>query len=390
MSGSGHNSLANRNFSISELIKQGYSGVLRGPQRKESDGHSRMAWPNFPTSSDCVILVSTILNNETRSRLRDLHTVPGTTYGKLLFDTTGFIACSIVGVLSWRAGWYPLTLLAVLVGGHFGHIKPLAFHDAAHQTLTKESWLNEFIGVLTGIVILVPLCVYRRAHSLHHSCLLTKRDPEMWPFTDPDSPRVVRLLAAFSEIVFGFVYTPLLFMRSAIKAEKPPQNFYRTAVRDYFLMVVFWGGVCWLVNHFGFWTEFIIGYLAQVAVAGAYQTLNKYTQHMGMTGSTVLELTRNVDDRRPRGRLMSFSMQHTDHHGTHHRYAKIPFQNLPEGTELVYGSDSDSAHNYPSYLSAMLAMARTLPDPKAGPQWNELHSADEVESTEAESTAANA
>jgi fatty acid desaturase len=62
-------------------------------------------------------------------------------------------------------------------------------------------------------------------------------------------------------------------------------------------------------------------------------------------------------------------MLYNDYHGTHHRYAKIPYYYLPNATPYTLAGASEPCPVYPSIVSASLDMLRCLRDPKIGPQW---------------------
>ena len=62
-------------------------------------------------------------------------------------------------------------------------------------------------------------------------------------------------------------------------------------------------------------------------------------------------------------------MLHIDYHGTHHRYAKMPYYNLPEATPAVFEKAGGKLPVYTSYRAAMFEMFRTLGDPRIGSQW---------------------
>jgi hypothetical protein len=136
---------------------------------------------------------------------------------------------------------------------------------------------------------------------------------------------------------------------------------------EYVACLGFWGLALTAVAITNLWEIFLVGWIAPVAVAGMYQTLNKYTEHLGLTGDSILANTRTVCAVDIPGQVLSYTLQHVDHPGTHHRFAKIPFYNLPLATPLVY--DTESGPMFRSYLSAFLDMVKSLPDPKAGVQW---------------------
>lgn len=311
--------------------------------------------------------------------IRDLHARDHSPTLHHQLNNLALVLLSIAAVLLWRSAWWTVTPLVWLIAGHFYHTKPLTFHDTAHGTWHPVGWKNELMGLVLGTLILVPLSVYRYAHALHHAQMSTERDPEMWPFVVPGTPRWVRILAACSEIMFGCIYVPMLFLRSVLVAGEPgglnPPA--RTGMRlriglEYLGIVAFWSAVLFTVHRHGWWEPFLVGFAVPTAVAGMYQTLNKYTEHMGLLGNSVLSGTRTVVDRRLLGRVWSSAIQNVDHHGTHHRYARIPFYHLPTATPYVYASEKDVLPVFPSYLSAFVDMLKTLGDPRAGRQWRPL------------------
>lgn len=290
---------------------------------------------------------------------------------KFTFDAAAFLVFAFGAGFAWAWGLWPVVLVCWLVAAHFGHTKPLAFHDAAHRTLHPNPLLNEAMGHFASVFIFLPLSVYRYVHAFHHAYLSTERDPEMWPFTHTNTPRWLRVLAAVSEIGLGTLYTPLLFVRGVLVQGNVPRRLKVQMAVEYLGMIAFWAVLGGIVTYFGWWKWFAIGYIVPVMLTGTYQTLRKYVEHMGLTGQTILGLTRTVADERTLGQVLSNSMQNVDHHGAHHRYAKIPFYNLPAATSLIYADGDAELPVFPSYPAAFWDMVKTLGDPKAGSQWRQ-------------------
>ena len=126
-----------------------------------------------------------------------------------------------------------------------------------------------------------------------------------------------------------------------------------------------------VVHVLGWWELFLVVVLVPMAVAGTLQTLNKYAQHLGLHGRTVLGLTRTVVDERRFGEAVSASMFYNDYHGTHHRYAKIPYYHLPPATPYTLARADEPCPVFRSVFGAVVAMLPCLADPKVGPQWND-------------------
>jgi fatty acid desaturase len=110
-------------------------------------------------------------------------------------------------------------------------------------------------------------------------------------------------------------------------------------------------------------------------LAGNMQSLRKYIEHLGLTGSTPLGSTRSVVPRGPIGRLVAFTLFDIPYHGVHHRFAGMPHAKMPEFTSVLTTTRRDEPPPYPTYRSALWDMLRSLPDPRVGAQWNRSRSA---------------
>jgi fatty acid desaturase len=153
-----------------------------------------------------------------------------------------------------------------------------------------------------------------------------------------------------------------------------PRATVRRLVIEYTLCLALWAAVLATAISFGVTTELVVCYLVPAMLAGNLQSLRKFTEHVGLLGDDVPSTTRTIIDSSLLGRVLSASMLHIDLHGPHHLHAKIPHFRLPEATPIAYEQelcDPSSANVFPSYLSAIRAMVRTLPDPRVGAQWRE-------------------
>jgi fatty acid desaturase len=320
------------------------------------------------STADSPILDARSASNR-KALLRDLH--DNTLSHLLEHNFVSYLWMMLVAgaIWTWLAGWWPLTVVIWLVGAHLGHMKLAAFHEASHHTLHTTPWRNEVQGMAVGTVMFIPLSVYRLAHWQHHAYLASEKDPELWPFTIPGMPRWLRVLAAMAEILFGFLYTPLLFLRAVLIARDiSPRQRFRIAA-EYGACVALWTVVLTSVWWNNWWEAFAVGYGVQMVLTGALQTINKYTEHLGLLGDTALTSTRTVVDEHHPGRALSRSMLNIDYHGTHHRYAKVPFYHRPEATPIVYGDGDPAEPIYPTYAAAMWDTFKCLGDPKIGRQW---------------------
>jgi fatty acid desaturase len=306
-----------------------------------------------------------------RAALRRLHDASDARMLPHTLTSAAYFALMAAAIGAWSAGHWVLLLALWAAGAHIGHHKLIAFHEAAHATLNSRRWINELQGICMGTIIFVPLSVYRYVHAQHHAYLGSPRDLELWPFADPGASRGLRLACAAAELTLGFFYTPVVFAHGVLASAQLPPGQARRIVVEYGICLVFWTALLTWVSVAGFWPELAVGYFVPAALAGNLQSLRKFTEHMGLFGDGILTITRTVVDRRWLGRMMSDSMLHIDYHGTHHRYARLPYYHLPEATPYVYRPGTSALPLFPSYLAAMRDMLSGLADPRVGRQWLE-------------------
>jgi fatty acid desaturase len=286
-----------------------------------------------------------------------------------------FLAAFVVmqGLLFWAllAGNWWLAVPVILVLAHLMHGHLIAFHEAAHGSLCPHPGLNDALGSFIGMLSFMGFSLYRAVHHSHHSYLATERDEELWPFVKPGMPRWIRCLAAAAELIFGLVYTPLLFFRAFIRQGTliKNQNRRRRIWAELGLMALVWGTIVAVVVYFDAWRFLLLMYVIPAVLAGFMQSLRKYIEHMGLLGSTVLSSTRSVVTPGVIGRFLAFTLFEEPFHGVHHKFARLPYVVLPEFTEDLTPSRPEEQAPYPTYRQAMWDMIGSLRDPKVGAQW---------------------
>ncbi len=280
----------------------------------------------------------------------------------------GLLLSAVASVLP--DAYWPLLLIIWPLMGTVLFVFLLAFHDASHERLHPVRWMNEAYGHLVGSLMFLPLNVFRYTHARHHASLGGPNDPELWPFNRTEIPRFFRILAAFGELIFGFIYTPLLFFRSVVVGKLSPRE-RRRIMRGYAACIVTWTAIFSFVYYLDLWRLFLITAIVPMAISGILQSLTKFTQHLGLHGHSVLALTRTVVDHSSYAEMISSAMFYGDYHGTHHRYAKIPYYNLPPATPFALAGVNEPCPVFHNRTSALVDMLPCLADPKVGPQWIE-------------------
>lgn len=291
------------------------------------------------------------------------------------YATTAVLAWCMYRYTSGQTAFLWAIIPLMLLSSHFMHAMLIAFHEAAHGNLRKWKWLNEFDGILVGMISITPFTLYRALHQKHHVNLATEKDLELWPFVDPQQPLWWRRLAAFLELNFGFFYTPFLFWRVFLQNPSPVTN---RAVRkriwiETIGMILLWGSILVLVAWFGVWSWFLVLYFIPAFIAGNMQSWRKYIEHVGLSGHTGRSATRSIVCDSMPGRLVSISLLHQPLHGIHHIKSSIPADSLSEHVDWLNPKDEGDTAPFPNYRSAFVDLLKSLRDPRVGAQWGATH-----------------
>jgi fatty acid desaturase len=305
-----------------------------------------------------------------RKQLRPLHVAPAPLRGHLLAGVVhlGAIAACIA---AWVGGWWPVSVLLWLAIAWMDHAALSRLHEAAHHLLARTPVINELFGVMIGTFALTPLSVYRYVHTQHHAHLGREKDPEFWPYNLPSSSRLLRLTYAWLELWFGWIFTPILYsLRTASAWPKLAVIRRHRLLLEWVALLLFWSVCLWLIHATGTWEWFVVGHLVPTWIAGSAQTVRKFTEHLGRFGETVYDMTRTVVYTQWVGSAASRSQLHVEHHGTHHRWPKIPYHKLPDATPVAYDGH-EQGRIYQSHWAAIRDMLPHLLNPRVGPQWKQ-------------------
>ena len=83
------------------------------------------------------------------------------------------------------------------------------------------------------------------------------------------------------------MYTPLLFLRSVLVGSPTPRE-RKLILRGYIGCALFWSVTLAVAYAFNMWRPLVVGTLVPLVISGMLQTLNKFEQHLGLHGQSVL------------------------------------------------------------------------------------------------------
>jgi fatty acid desaturase len=310
--------------------------------------------------------------NSMRRRLQPLFQRPPRPTGHAITSAIHLVVI-VLCIVAWTTGYWPFCIMLWLVIAWMDHAVLARLHEAAHGMLVRSRLVNEMLGIAIGTLSLTPLSVYRYVHAKHHAYLGREQDPEFRPYNQPNSARWLRILYAWLELAFGWIFTPALYsIRTARAWPTLAHSLRRRLVFEWSVMVVAWSITLVVVTLTQTWSWFLVGHFVPAWLAGTLQTIRKFTEHLGKSGETIFDMTRTVRYVGPLGQAASRSQMNVDHHAIHHRWARIPYHKLPEATAIV-AADQDRFDTFSNHFAAMWDMLPHLLDPTVGPQWKRSH-----------------
>ena len=268
-------------------------------------------------------------------------------------------------------GNYWLAVPLALISSHLMHGIVIGFHEAAHGLLRKNRLLNEIDGLIIGTLSLMSFSLYRAAHQLHHAYLASERDEELWPFVHPRISRGARVGAAILELTMGLLFTPLLFVRTFLRRGSPirNKNLRRRIWTEFAATAVVWTAILTTVAVFDVWKYFLWLHLIPGWLAANMQSLRKYVEHVGLTGSTVNSSTRSIVAEGWVATFVNFTLLHEPYHGVHHWRSGMPHPELPEHAAALEPNVEEERPPFRSFGAAVHDLFINLADPRAGAQW---------------------
>lgn len=235
------------------------------------------------------------------------------------------------------------------------------FHETVHQTLSRSRWLSIAIGRLIGTAIWIPYNVYRESHIRHHAYLNKPTDWELWPYSDPTTSRGFRRLFVWFDFFLNIFASAYIYGRIYFHKNSPLKNpKLRATIRnEYILCAVIWGSLVASVTYFGVWTDFARAWLLPSYLAGYFQAIRKFTEHLGMASYDPMLGTRTVIGDNLFTRFCTYVNFDIFVHGPHHRHPRVAHAQL-EVKMHDYMQQNPQA-TYPVFESYWQAIRHMLP-----------------------------
>lgn len=258
-------------------------------------------------------------------------------YALILLLGTGIWQITARYGLFWAA---PL----IAIQGYLVAFLFMAVHEAAHKTVFTSRLLNEILGHISSLIIVLPYEHYALFHWDHHRFTQDpQRDPELVTATIPSSD--TKLAIAYSGIVQLTNRIHLLFRRAITgNAVAPwiPEAKRHLVVREariYALVyLVLLSASAALSSAILLWT-----WLVPLFVGQLFLRPYLYAEHTGCERTrSAYENTRTTYT----GALTKWFTWNMPFHVEHHAYPSVPFHALPKLNAVIDDRIAYRGHGY--------------------------------------------
>ena len=259
--------------------------------------------------------------------LRALHKLENRYLLKIVFfGLIYFISISIALQLNSSFLNYGLicSIPLYIIAGASMHGVCLFTHEGVHGTIHKNIWVNNFIGSLSGYIVLQTMAGYRVLHLKHHKYLNINGDPGL-----------LKTYVSNKFIIVAMEWGYLLFGYVAFLSVIPYQGFKQGTKKDKVLiikdlvfiflisgLIIKLLPLSWLIHG---WLIPMIFVHFMMNVRGMSQHLMLEDHHDPYNGARTIIAHPIVD----------FFLCNENYHIEHHLYPSIPWYNLKKVHSLI-------------------------------------------------------
>lgn len=259
--------------------------------------------------------------------IRDLHKLENRYLFKIVFfSLLYFVSVSITLYFDNIVG--PLGAMCAIpfyiIAGASMHGICLFTHEGVHGTIHRNTWINNFIGSVSGYIVLQTLAGYRVLHLKHHKHLNKEGDPGL--LKTYVSNKYVIAAMEWGYLLFGYLaFLSIIPYQGYKQGNKKDQILI---VKDlFFILLILWSGIkllplSWVVHG---WLIPMVFVHFMMNIRGMSQHLMLEDHHDPFKGARTIKAHPIVD----------FFLCNENYHIEHHLYPSIPWYNLKKVHALI-------------------------------------------------------
>jgi fatty acid desaturase len=198
----------------------------------------------------------------------------------------------------------------------------VSLHEASHRLLLRNGVLNDLIGFLCGIPVLIPVSAFRTNHRLHH----LRRGDHGDPAQETLDFALLRTLPAYCLGLFikSFGFATVLPVIAIVKASARTR---RRTLGEYALLMAVVGWTSVRIPLPMLWCV----WLKPLLLTALFSQLRAVAEHGLTTKGNVFTASRTVVS----NQVVRFLMCNINYHLEHHLFPRVPWYNLRRAHALL-------------------------------------------------------
>lgn len=253
----------------------------------------------------------------------------------VLGTTTALVALAWDSWLIWPA----MLAQGIVLVHHFS-----LQHECVHYTVFRTRWLNDLVGQICGLIIVLPHRFFRYEHCDHHTYTqLTGKDPEQIPMPRSYGEYLLYLSAIpYWRAKFTEVARHAMGRLSPAERRFIPRQEHAAVYRDARRMLALYGLIFAGMAVTGWW-GLVWYWLIPLFLGEPVMRFIRMTEHVGRPN--VARMSDNT-----RTSLVSapwrFLCWNMNYHAEHHYVTSVPFHALPRLHQKLRAHIHVEPHGY--------------------------------------------
>ena len=226
-------------------------------------------------------------------------------------------------------------------------------HEATHKTPFRTVWINEWVGRISGLLIIQPFEWFRYFHLAHHRHTnIPEKDPELLAGAKPDGWRAYLWHVTGLPFWCAMITQTVCNARGRDPGDYVPERARARIVREARIMLAIYAVALasLAVTPVLFWVWILPGLLGQ-----PFLRLYLLAEHGRCAFVTnMFENTRTTFT----NRIVRFLAWNMPYHTEHHALPQVPFHKLPELHGLMQGQHRVTSQGYVEFTRDYAATLR--------------------------------
>ena len=252
--------------------------------------------------------------------IRDLHILKNRYLVKIPFFCLIYVSSVLIILylngISTNYNLLISTPFYVLAGASMHGICLFA-HEGVHGTIHKNTWINNFIGSVSGYLVLQSLAGYRVLHLKHHKYLNREGDPGL--LKTYVSNKFLIAAMEWGYLVFGYIAFLSIIPYQGFKQGTKKDRLL--IIKDLVFIILFLCSILFLLQP----SWFIHGWLIPMAFVHFMMNIRGMSQHLMLEDHHDPYKGARTIKANP---IVEFFLCNENYHIEHHLFPSIPWYNL--------------------------------------------------------------